>query len=347
MKSASATERLLACPQSERLPHTDTRNQWAQLGDARHVKRQRVVEAGGTPEGLPPDLLPFDVRCEVAFAYNVATGEAREITLDGHRKYPVLGPFWLFGTSDVVGTDSDTVVIVDWKGWERNTRARDNGQLHTLAVMACAALQKSRALVVLAYGEGDEITWVDRAYLEASQLAEHAAKLRDMYAAASKTLNPGRYCRYCPAFAHCPEQQAAAAVEVAHTNLIPGAQLWENMQRAKLYAKRASEVLYAKVLDGEVIHVGDRELRIVQGEGKRGVKDGNKAYEIAKAYLTPEQLEAAFKYDTTLGDLKKAKLPAGAFAEMETCGAIAKTAGKAELEAVPVKPSEIASYDVR
>ncbi len=343
MNSASQIERLLKCPGSNRLPHTETNNSYSTAGRERHAALEAIIKAGGVPKGIDPSLITFDARTEVAFAFNVATFECIVLVDGSHRAYPELGPFWIYGTADLVGTVDDTVIIIDWKSYERNTKAAENMQLLTLAVMACKALGKSSAVVALAYGEGVEVSWTDKATISEEKLSYHAHYLRTLFAqsAVIKELRPGSYCRYCPAFAHCPEQQSAALVEVEYAALIPAAQLYLNMQRAKIYAKRAHEILFAKALDGEVMRIGDSELRIVQGEGKRKVSDGDAAYYVAGQYLEPEVMRAAFNYTTTIGALKKAKLPAGAFAEMEAAGVITKSAGAQALELVPVKEIEL------
>lgn len=336
MNSASQIERLLKCPGSNRLPQTETNNSYSTAGRERHAALEAIIKAGGVPDGIDPSLITFDAKTEVAFAFNVATFECRPVVLDAHRAYPDIGPFWLYGTADLVGTIDDTVIIIDWKSYERNTKASENMQLLTLAVMACKALGKSNAVVALAYGEGVEVSWTDKAAISEEALSYHAHYLRTLFAqsATIKELRPGSYCRYCPAFAHCPEQNQAALVPVEQAHIIPAENLWRNMQAAKLYAKRAYEVLFASIKDGALVMVDGKELKITKTEGKRGIKDGDAAYQIAKHYLDDEALEKIFSRHTTIGDLRKAKLPKGAFDEMEKAGAIAKSAGAEKLEIV-------------
>ncbi|TXH57056.1 MAG: DUF2800 domain-containing protein [Desulfurellales bacterium] len=342
MITASELPRLFACPGSGMLPRESVATKWTDAGDNRHLSLSRMLAFGQLPNGLPQDLVPLMPLTEQALAYDVASDRGYVLHVD-ERDYAAAqpGPFWICGTADVVGVlDADTVVVIDWKGWASVERASENKQALLYGLAYARFVAASRVLVVIAYVNDDmDVRRIDKHMHDAESLGAYAASLRDLFAGNTK-LVPGEHCRYCDKFAACEAVQANALQRFeSEASLAPAETMWHTMNAAKRYAKRAEEVLRARIVQDGPIVVDGGELRLVQSEGKRTVKDANAVYDVACKHASVESLAGAFGKHTTLGALKKAmgKNYDAALSEMEACGAVALSAGESKLAVVPGK----------
>ena len=146
----------------------------------------------------------FDVRHEVAYALDVIHEKARELDVEGHRRYEGLAPSEIPGTADVVARSYDRLEIVDWKtgSWTGVQRARTNDQLHMLAFAAMLVFGCDEATVHLVYLSGGEVTRVDSHTILQWELEGWARELND--AIQTDRPVPGAQCRYCIAKTACP-----------------------------------------------------------------------------------------------------------------------------------------------
>lgn len=315
--SASAIERIVKCPGSLRLEHSPYDSEYSDAGRERHKKLEDMVNAGTLPDGIDPGLIPIDAETEVAFALNVATGEVIRLELTGHRSYPDLGPFWIYGTADVVGTEEGVCFIVDYKGHKWQTAAYYNLQLRTLALMATRWSGSLGAVVVLAYCSDEDdsvkIDSIDRASLGDAEFEEHLALLRSMFLADNTKLSRGDHCQYCNAWLSC-DVQRNAALDMLMLNDGVKFNVDEMVQinaSAKLAAERTDAELQRIVEQDGPVATQAGKLVIKQLSGRRSFADIDKAYEIAKRFA-PSLADVAFvkSLKSTMSAIDKIKVPA-------------------------------------
>lgn len=210
MITASALPRLAICPASNLLAHEDYSTQDAVDGTARHAEREALVLAGRTgelPEAVAALIQPGDlVLAEVALAYSPSKDATRILGRGIGRDYRVTGDE-VPGTADLVIVGRGRLVVGDWKGH------RDNGsreQVYFYALALARYLGAESLTIVVHYESGRVVT----TGLDDLELDAFAAELRTIIARASDPTAPtktGPGCKYCPAFAACPEQRALAA----------------------------------------------------------------------------------------------------------------------------------------
>ncbi len=236
LPSLSSIQRAMECPASCALPQTKHVSAPSERGKAIHAYLSAVPRLGAA-EAL--DLVPDEHRpaceaidlsklpacdpeafaAEVGLAYNVDTGEARDLGRDLDRQYPDLGPRWIYGTLDTLGLSPNEAVVLDAKtGWGHVPSADRNWQLRAGAVAACAAFGRTSASVGLIYLNLDPARF-DTAALSEFDLAMAGADLATMadrveaaqaeVAAGKMTVvTEGEHCTYCPAFMACPAKHA-------------------------------------------------------------------------------------------------------------------------------------------
>lgn len=287
--SASATDRVIACPASQALPHVDEESSWASLGTIGHLFLQLAATEGPDKaldgidqehrdecemlslEGLPLDATKWSH--EKAFAYDVGQDTGRPLGAIGHREYEVSDDE-VPGTSDVIGVTPDAVVITDYKlGHSRLPPAKESGQLKTLALAACRALDRDRAIVsyLRPRRDGSE-PWTDRAELDAIDLDAHAFALTR---AANQVLEAraivaeggtpnttlGRHCKYCPALRVCPAnthllRQLAGDEALQELGTLTPANV---EQAAHVYERIQTVRQVLNIVEGAVFAIGSRE----------------------------------------------------------------------------------------
>jgi hypothetical protein len=157
--SASSLQRVDACPASAVLPRATHDSTASDKGNHLHAHLKRLAQ--GVPQDKSLAEVPEAYRAicaelpdpgrgmaEVAFAYDVETGQARELGRDIERQYGKLAPTEIPGSVDFMQMAGDVVVVDDYKsGHSEVPPARENLQLHTLALMACRAYGASKARV--------------------------------------------------------------------------------------------------------------------------------------------------------------------------------------------------------
>lgn len=310
MITASALERIEKCPPSGRLPGEDIDTVHTVNGRTRHERLAGDLTAGRLPSGLLQSDVPFIVGVEVAFAYNVQTGEGRRLHIE-NRAYPDLGDWWIYGTSDVFGIEGDSVVIGDWKGRTHVTAADRNLQVGFLCVAAAAATGKTKARAWLAKtDDGESIDFISRATID---LAECAQRIRELYLRRFEVadLSTGTHCRYCPTLPSCKAQSdLVAAADAGLAAVVPTDRLWSMLQSVTDFKARASEVIYARIEAHGPVKVDSGTLQLTATKGKRSVGDGDLAHSalLKAAPHRSAEIDAAFTRSSTIGALNRLKL---------------------------------------
>lgn len=235
--SPSSLARELACPASVLLPHTDSISEPALRGNALHAFRCAVgsglgrdLAASKLPERwretamrmeLPPGIDPKAGVPELCVAWNVETGETRELGRCGTLSRDELRALARDGemvlTADWVALDEAAIHVDDLKtGWSTVDKAEVNAQLGAYAVALAKHFKRDRAHVSITRLLDDGSSFVDRATLDALDLDDAEVKIRNHIrdqAARERMfrtngvlpkLVEGAHCKFCPAFKSCP-----------------------------------------------------------------------------------------------------------------------------------------------
>lgn len=220
--TASASERVIACPASAALPAAFESSPDADAGTAAHAAIE--ADIGAYPAILALGDGPPAV--EAAFAYDPDADAAAAIGGEG-RDYASDG---IAGRMDLHWPG----VVIDLKtGAQRPGAARDHAQLRTYALM----LARTHGLATV----DGAIAWVrdgrveiDRVTFDAFALDDHAAALqraarrvreaRALVAAGGiPDVSPGDHCQWCPALrAGCPAYTALARAASSDLATIAG-----------------------------------------------------------------------------------------------------------------------------
>lgn len=222
--TASKIELAKRCVGAFTLPQTRSTNPYAEAGRERHAANEAAIGRGDIPPAIAEAFPAYEWRSEVAFAYDIATGEGRELAANGHRDYSGRSVFEACGTADMVGVlcrDGRIVrvAIVDQKSFDAVTRAAENPQVRFLALAAARAYGLDSASVGIMH----ELRPFDAAELEAFDLEEAALDIRrtvlgivEARKLVREGLNvsfaTGRWCRWCDSFDACPKQRELVAL---------------------------------------------------------------------------------------------------------------------------------------
>lgn len=220
--TASSFHRANECIASEVLEQEDNDSQPAERGRAVAKFLQRVPDVGRAdalaevPEeyreicaAIDLDSRPTHLAAEVSFAYDVVTGEARELGRGLERDYSGVRDTEVCGTADLFGVSEDAVFIGDDKGHQWVPHPDRNLQLRGLAFMAARAHGKERAELAIYRPLSDQRGMTGE--MDAFDLEVTEAILVSLWQRKRKALEsgvavpvPGRHCRYCAAVLHCP-----------------------------------------------------------------------------------------------------------------------------------------------
>lgn len=225
--SASSLQRVDACPASAVLPRATHDSPASDKGNDIHAHLKRLAQGVPVNDSLQqvPEArrsicaeLPDPGRgiAEVAFAYDIETGAARELGRDIERQYGKLAPTEIPGSVDIMRMAGDVIEIDDYKtGHTEVPPARENLQLHTLALMACRTYGATKARVALVHIRDDGSTYRDSHDLDAFDLEDIAERLSRLWTRvqiAKKAVAQGKqpdtregaHCQFCPAKTACP-----------------------------------------------------------------------------------------------------------------------------------------------
>jgi hypothetical protein len=248
----SALPRAFACRLSTVLPRVDQPSEDARAGTVRHAFFQRITELLGAGQKLedarelalaqapeefkaglaavPLETLGLgDVAAEVAVAFDVATGEARELGRGIGRKYreaaeaqgQPIRETEVVGTIDRLGfIGAAGLHVGDYKG---RSHAREPSRDEQLLAGALAASriygrhQVELEIVKVIDGEGYstkehiDILDVDSFETRLAELRHRVEQDRAAFVAGDiPEAEVSSHCRYCPSFRYCPAQMAIA-----------------------------------------------------------------------------------------------------------------------------------------
>lgn len=324
--TASRIEQVQRCIGSVTLLQRDERNEWSDAGDERHAKDEDAIGRGNIPALLVDTWPDFDWRAEVAFAYDVATGEARELGQGIKRNYAAfnLTPTEVVGTADAVGRKGGNLVIVDKKGHDDITRAAEHPQLRFLALAASRVYEP----VFVEVATDHMLRGLDRAELEAFDMEETAHLVRqllvdiaiaknDSAAGRPVELNTGRHCRWCSAFHDCPKQrELVQLVENESVSTIvemrmpihddeAAADMFELWKRIGMLHKRIGSAIFARAAERPIPLRNGKLFGKVASLGNEKL-DGDIVYEVIRAKHGQSIADAAVVRSATKTRLREA-----------------------------------------
>lgn len=211
--TASALWRAEPCPASVVLPAIRREYKDAEAGRRAHA----ALEASPPPGSF----------AEVAFAYNVLSGEAREIGRSIGREYGELAVGEIPGTLDLLTVQPDHVLVDDWKSGVGYLvpPLPGNPQLQHNCLCAATVYDKPKAIAQIVYLKTGEVK--DAAY-DCFDLAAIGVRLRTIWENARyarellevqgvselmalNMVREGPHCWRCEARAACPIKGKKAA----------------------------------------------------------------------------------------------------------------------------------------
>lgn len=336
--SPSSLAREAACPGSTLLPQSDTSSPPALRGTALHAYLCSVAKGIGKDIALLmipeewrdaassidleqlPAINPETGVPEIAIAWNVMTGETRELARGGNLSRDEIRAMArdgeMVGILDWLALTDSAVVVHDWKsGYSAVDRAEVNWQLAAGAVMASKLLGRDRAHVAITrlLSNGDafhDVATLDSMDLDAAEskirahvrgLLEHEETFRQN--GVLPKLIEGSHCRYCPAFKFCPAKVALAKSILSEDGRAPSmiAALpvpMSNEDAIALWPRLQLAADLVKKLQGTIREIAQREpLTLANGNILAEVeKTTSKVIpERLKAYVDPSFFEKVVK----------------------------------------------------
>jgi len=215
--TASGLHRVIECPGSTTLSHTNILTKETLEG----VERHRILEeslrgwAAGTHENPVPEILKSPdqiLHIEAAWVWNVDTGEVRFLGEGIGRAYFTTAPGEVPMTLDLVYKDeAGRVSIVDWKSAGRVPAPVHNWQLAAQAAVVTSHYGLSDVKISILYlNNREQISGViNLAGIEASRLAIKGTISRICTGEESR-FKLGPWCTYCGGRSVCPERLSIA-----------------------------------------------------------------------------------------------------------------------------------------
>lgn len=227
--TASKIEMAECCPGSFTRKHSRGANdEHANAGTARHAEDEEAIGRGEVPAALADRWPGLEWRAEVAFAYDVSTGVARELGSRIGRAYEAfnLGPYEVPGTADVVGRSQSMLVVVDKKGFDEVTPIQRNAQVRFCGMVAAKTYGYDDVTIAIRPQIGgldvDEIGAFD--FVNVHEHTKRALvgvnkAILDARQGKPVRFEIGRRCRWCDAFDDCPQQREL--IENVRSELVP------------------------------------------------------------------------------------------------------------------------------
>ena len=355
LPSASKLGLAFTCLGSAVLPRVDSLNEHADKGNAKHLFLSMCLKLGRdaalleVPEEFRADCAALDVSelpasqagqwlAEVAFAFDVVSGEARVLGENIGREYTRAGRTErdIAGSADLVGLTPDAVVVIDYKtGRQPVTRCAENWQMRALSVMAARALGRSRAQAAVLYVDDDGRPRYDWASWDAFDLDGFASEIQalgvrvltatavqQLGARKDFTLRTGSHCRYCPALTTCPAQGAFVRQLVATpaetlAELEAGIQddataraVWERVEAVEAVIKKAKAALHDRACS-RPIPLGNGEMFGLTESSRESLK-GNVAWDVIATKFGDDVADNAVELEASKAGIRRALEPIAA-----------------------------------
>ena len=338
MITASGLSRVMACPGSEALPHIHRTSEAAESGTARHTYLEHVGKVGKeaaldlVPEeyremcdDIDIDGLPTDLASEVSFAWDYATGKARELGRGLDRDYSSCGPTEIAGTIDVLGVADDRVYLGDYKGYAL-VKAEDNAQLLFAAICATEIYKKGIAVIEIINIRGGK-NFRSRATVDTFDLADFSFSLGgiiekvqihrcEIVGGKPPPVTEGPHCRYCPAFDACPAKTAMMRnmINGREANelemIVPltpetAAHVYRTYRAMEALTKRAKDIIYAYAAE-RPIDIGDGKVFGSREKQGNEMLDGDITYEVIRKQFGQWSADLAVSRKATKAGIGKA-----------------------------------------
>lgn len=327
--TASGLGRVISCPSSEALPHTKSSGSYAAAGTARHTYLENVAAMGREAaleqvpdehremcEDIDLEGMPTNLACEVAFAWDWVTGEARELGRGLARDYSDCTETEIAGTIDTLGVSDDGLYVGDYKGFEY-VSARGNPQLLFSAMCAAKVYGKESATLEITNIRGAE-NLRNRSHVDTFDLADFEVQLRAAIAMAnsiksgqlSPNYNQGDHCKYCPAFDSCPAKTALirTMVEGEPTAIITeenAADAYAKYIQMKAMMAKVSTAIHAYAKERPIPLPNGREFGAREKLGNEKL-DGDIVYEAIRDQLGQDAADIAVQRTATKTGIAKA-----------------------------------------
>lgn len=334
--TGSSIERASLCPASHALPGYRESSRYAEAGTAVHsflevvsidwAKRDEALSRlAGEDLSACQSIMQEDmfeaigdlrgVRCEAAFAYDVAARKSRLLGYGIARDYGHLSQDEIALTIDVVGVREDGVpVALDWKNGSQDvTEPGNNWQMRAAALAAFGVVDECEVRIVYTR---ERPFRVERATFDMLDLDEHAAGLQRIVARIRKAeadVAAGRLpvvsasekaCQYCGCVASCPAKTGLARrmvpelanVESQILTLTPeqAGVAWLKVKEAKSLVERVERGL-KQLADNGSVHLPDgKEVRPI--EKRKSYTNADAALALAEKYgASPGELAECVK----------------------------------------------------
>ena len=339
MITFSKLELVKRCSAVVVLPHTEAHAHEVDAGKELHAGREADINAGDIPDVFRERWPDMTWRAEVKLAYDIATGVGRELGQGTDRDYSDASPFEICGTADAVGMGPGKIVVVDFKSFDPNvTRPQQNAQLH----IAALALSRAHGIDDVEVAIHHEVRPFEVAALDVFNLDAFALEVRAIFENAAKAramvrdglplaVNPGKWCRWCPAFDACPKQRELTAMvqsnaaEAQVELLLPlrdddnFAIAYELRERLSMLLKRLNASLIAAATERPRPIGNGRMFGKVQTQGNEKL-DGDVVYDVLRARYGQHIADAAVERTASKKRIREAlalKGGKGQVAEME------------------------------
>lgn len=351
LPSASAVERVEACPASHVLPQVREElgepgkrgvslHAFIQLASEYDRDKALAVMAEQHPEHVPAcelldlDALPIELDHEVAFAFDVATGKGRRLGTNIGRNYSQfdITPTEYVGSADLCGLSPTAVLVGDYKsGHGEVTPAVSNLQVGLLGLAAARTFDREVADVWIVSVKNESRPWFDRASLDEFDLGDVESKLialpgrikvarAQLEERGAPDVREGNHCRYCPAFNACPAKKnlalrfADGALENELDALLTpekAAQALARIAPARQFLSRIEKAVYS-MAKKEPIDLGDGTmLGEVTKQGNEKL-NGRTVFDVVKDLHGSEVAEKSVELSATKKKLKEALRPVAA-----------------------------------
>lgn len=320
MITASALQRILACPPSAVLPvsHADVSSDVADRGRAIHLAAEGRHDEVDEEHRSDADLLDLDLTGwelqEQPFAYDVATGRGRLLDVTG-RDYGSadLSPFEIPGTADLWSPAR----VGDLKTGFRDVAAPGRNPQILVAAAANADIYDVSEVEVSIIDIRDPANprprtdVVDTFELEMfrsqmERMHEDVAVVRQQHHKGLRLpVVEGEHCRYCPAMMSCPAKQALMVqagdgsldneVNIAWAGGLTPASApvaYRQYQAVQMLATRMRQILYAYASE-HPIDLGNGKVFGKRTKMGNESIDGNVAWHVLKEAYGVEVAEAA------------------------------------------------------
>ena len=339
--SASSLHRAAACPASVWLPSVRTESSAARRGTEIHAFLERTVSMGRdlALELAPDDLyeacaaidltqLPIaqssaQAFTEIALAFDLSSGKARQLGSHLERKYDI-APAEVPGTADIFWLlrEQNRGIVFDYKsGHAVLPPARHNWQLKHLALCAARAfgLREVQA-VILQVSPGYTPRPSSATFLEAD-LDVIEQELREVYAGLLKAqadisegkepqLTLGDHCAYCPAIAACPAQRRLISQVLGRSSPLElittknAAEAWANIKAANKLLEAAEESVRRIAAEQPIALPNGKTLGTVEKRTESII--GGVAHGVLRQRYGMEIADSAVTFECTKTALRKA-----------------------------------------